>query len=97
MVKPVQGLNISLSCRSGVFNVIRKIRVTPGPRGGKKRLKKRLHKPKRALYKCAHEHPTPQYSTRRTGCTRPGDLAAAKRDDCRRFLARARHASCAGR
>ena len=77
--------------------LIREIRVIRGVRMAKKSLKKRLHKRRAALYKCGHEHPTPQYFTGRAGCTRPGDLAAAKRDDCPRFLARARHAGCAGR
>ena len=62
----------------------------------KKSLKKRLHKRQSAHYKCAHEHPTPQYFTRGAGRTRLGELAAT-RCNCPRFLARARHASCARR
>src|SRR6266550_6070125 len=66
------------------------------PKQAKKRPKKRLHKRQSAHYKCAHEHPTPFYFTHRAGGTRLGELAAT-RGNCPRFLARARHASCAGR
>ena len=62
----------------------------------KKRPKKRLHKRWSAHYKCAHEHPTPQYFTRGAGRTRLDELAAT-RGNCARFLASARHASRAGR
>src|SRR5206468_12459500 len=66
------------------------------PKQAKKSSKKRLHKRRSAHYKCAHEHSTLQYFTRGAGRARLGELAAT-RGNCPRFLARARHASCAGR
>src|SRR5262249_637712 len=75
---------------------IREISLIRGLRGRQKKAEKRLHKRQSALYKCAHEHPTPLYFTRPAACWRLGELAA-KRGGCPGFLARARHASCAGR